>query len=201
MNKLSLSVKRDKALPESVTVNGVVHPIDADFRTQLKIFRLLDDPEIAERHKHTLACSLFFGANGPKNGMDVWQEWVQGEKRERDPDAPEMSYEEDAGDIYASFLCQYGIDLLDEKTRMHWYQFTALLYGLKDDTPLMRTLSVRGLDTSMYTGKAKVRAERAKRNARLPERISDADRKTRDALNAVLLRGGDPGEVLGRNSY
>lgn len=198
MNRLTLSKPRRVALPESVTVDGVEYEIRADFRTQLKIFRLLEDESIAERHKKAMACMLFFGSKQPQNGLEVWREWIQGVKLEKDPDAPPMSYEWDAGDIYASFLMQYRIDLLDEGVNLHWYQFSALLHGLGEDTPLGRTLSIRGMDTSKLKGNARTKAERAKRNAQIREHESVEDKRKRAEIENALMRGEDVGALLGR---
>ena len=51
-----------------------------------------------------------------------------------------IDYEVDAPYIYAAFMEQYGIDLIE--TRLHWYKFTALLHGLHD-TELNRIINAR----------------------------------------------------------
>ena len=51
-----------------------------------------------------------------------------------------LDYDKDAPYIYAAFLEQYGIDLID--ARLHWYKFLALLHGLHD-TELNRIIAAR----------------------------------------------------------
>ena len=51
-----------------------------------------------------------------------------------------LDYDKDAPYIYAAFLEQYGIDLVD--TRLHWYKFLSLLHGLHD-TELNRIIAAR----------------------------------------------------------
>lgn len=51
-----------------------------------------------------------------------------------------IDYDIDAPYIYAAFLEQYGIDLIE--TRLHWYKFLALLHGLHD-TELNRIIAAR----------------------------------------------------------
>jgi hypothetical protein len=51
-----------------------------------------------------------------------------------------LDYEIDAPYIYAAFMEQYGIDLIE--TRLHWYKFVALLHGLHD-TELNRIITAR----------------------------------------------------------
>lgn len=49
----------------------------------------------------------------------------------------------DAREIYASFMRDYGIDLVEEQGRMHWCKFLALFDGLSDDTPIKRIMDIR----------------------------------------------------------
>lgn len=51
-----------------------------------------------------------------------------------------LDYEIDAPYIYAAFMEQYGIDLIE--TRLHWYKFVALLHGLHD-TELNKIINAR----------------------------------------------------------
>ena len=65
----SLSLPSARVLPEAVEANGTAYPMRWDFRTALKIFRLLDDPDVAERHKAMLACKLFYAGEVPPDGV------------------------------------------------------------------------------------------------------------------------------------
>lgn len=49
----------------------------------------------------------------------------------------------DAQEIYASFMRDYGIDLVKERGRLHWCAFIALFNGLSDDTPIRRIMRIR----------------------------------------------------------
>lgn len=51
-----------------------------------------------------------------------------------------LDYAIDADYIYAAFLSQYGIDLLDVK-ELHWHKFLALFKGLKDDEMICKIMS------------------------------------------------------------
>lgn len=57
-------------------------------------------------------------------------------------DAVALDYELDADLIFAAFLGQYGIDLL-EVEELHWHKFLALLKGLKSDTRLREVMGYR----------------------------------------------------------
>ncbi len=197
MNKLSLSRTPGKVLPETVSAGGAEYPIRADFRTVLKIFRLLDDPEIADRHKGAMLLNLFYPGDKPEHGMDLFFEFIRIEARQSDPEAAKIDYEYDADAIYASFLQQYRVDLLDSATRLHWYAFCALLDGLGEGTPLRERLYLRKIDTRKLKGKAKRSAEIAKKNAQPPVRTSRKEKALHDALTDALMKGEDPSRLLG----
>lgn len=54
-----------------------------------------------------------------------------------------LDYEHDADMIYASFRQAYGINLLKEQGKLHWFEFVALLNGLPDDTIIKQVISLR----------------------------------------------------------
>ena len=62
-----------------------------------------------------------------------------------------FSYTKDAEAIYASFLYDYNIDLL-ECPGMRWEKFQALFNNLSEDSPLMRIVRIRQTDTSNMEG-------------------------------------------------
>lgn len=51
-------------------------------------------------------------------------------------------YDIDGDYIYAAFLQQYGIDLIDTE-ELHWHKFLALIYGMSEDTKLGSIMSYR----------------------------------------------------------
>lgn len=56
-----------------------------------------------------------------------------------------LDYELDADLIYAAFLEQYGIDLI-EVDELHWHKFLALMKGLNSSTTLAKVMSYRGYE-------------------------------------------------------
>ena len=54
-----------------------------------------------------------------------------------------MDFEQDAGLIYAGFLQTYGIDLYEERNRMDWRIFLALVRGLPEQTEFSRVVKIR----------------------------------------------------------
>ncbi|EAC3441128.1 hypothetical protein ITX60_000481 [Listeria monocytogenes] len=69
------------------------------------------------------------------------------------------SLTQDADYIYASFLQDYNIDLLDSQGKMHWYKFRALLESLRDDTTIKTIIGIRQAELPNGKGTEKERNE------------------------------------------
>ncbi|EAC2862803.1 hypothetical protein ARS22_03455 [Listeria monocytogenes] len=69
------------------------------------------------------------------------------------------SLTQDADYIYASFLQDYNIDLLDSRVKMHWYKFRALLESLRDDTTIKTIIGIRQAELPSGKGTEKERNE------------------------------------------
>ena len=131
-------------LPEAIEVSGTFYRIHTDFRYFIRLDQLLHVREtrledldfmfIAEIPQDRIAGfkALTAFMNPPrllprKNGRE-------------DAGAPVIDYQLDADLIYAAFMQQYHIDLSVEP--LHWYQFSALLAGLRE-TKLTDIISFR----------------------------------------------------------
>ena len=84
--------------------------------------------------------------------------------------------------IEASFLEQYGIDLVD--TRLHWYKFLALLHGLHD-TELNRIISARLWKPNGKTGEYEKYQQKQYEAWRLPQ---PEDNEPDEALDDFLAQ-------------
>lgn len=69
---------------------------------------------------------------------------------------------QDAEYIYASFRMDYGIDLLKERGKMHWYVFRALLAGLSDEVIFKKVVRIRQ-EPLPKSGKARTDMEKLKK--------------------------------------
>lgn len=198
MNSITLSRNPAKVLPTTVSIGGETYGIRTSFRTILNILRLIEDPDITDRHKPPMIVGLFYADRIPPmpDGFDAVFAFMRGRERRSDPEAALIDYEFDADAIYASFMSAYHIDLLNPAFDLHWYAFTALLSGLPSDTALGERLSLRKLDTSKLKGKAKKSAEIAKKNAQPPLKIGEAEIARHQAIMDALREGRDPGALL-----
>ncbi|QLE64014.1 hypothetical protein LROSL1_1197 [Furfurilactobacillus rossiae] len=64
-----------------------------------------------------------------------------------------FSYDKDAEAIYASFMYDYQIDLVDQVGHMRWEKFHALFNNLSPKSPLMRIIDIRQRDLTGLEGK------------------------------------------------
>lgn len=52
-------------------------------------------------------------------------------------------YEEDAGYIYASFLYDYNLDLIEQQGKLHWDKFYALFNSLSSSSKMQEVIKIR----------------------------------------------------------
>lgn len=66
---------------------------------------------------------------------------------------PVLDFEEDGDYIYASFMQDYGIDLIDQQGRLPWKKFIYLFNGLSSGTKIKQVMQIRSMEVPKYTGK------------------------------------------------
>lgn len=188
---------KNKALPESITVNGRAYFFRTGFKTILKIFAILNDPDVIESHKAERLVRLFYVDEYPQNHWEEVFGWFircGDQPKETTRTERTFDYDFDAQEIYASFLQLYGIDLIE--TDMHWWQFSALLNGCcYCKCALSEKIRIRTLDVSKCENKAE--AQRAKDSVRIPERIGQGEQITMDQILERLASGKPVSDLLG----
>ena len=66
---------------------------------------------------------------------------------------PVLDFEEDGDYIYASFMQDYGIDLINEQGKLPWKKFLFLFNGLSADTKIKQVMHIREMEIPEYNGK------------------------------------------------
>ena len=66
---------------------------------------------------------------------------------------PVLDFEEDGDYIYASFMQDYHIDLIDEQGRLPWKKFLYLFNGLSSNTKIKQIMQIRSMEVPHYNGK------------------------------------------------
>lgn len=133
----------NKALPETVTVNGKAFLLNTDFRVWMRF--MIEFQKMAPEDKinvtylfkeeypvHINMAPLLSFAK-PKNELP---------RQIGHNSAIVLDYELDGDLIYSAFLGQYGIDLIDIE-HLHWHKFLALLNGLNSSTKLREVMGYR----------------------------------------------------------
>ena len=180
------------ALPSSVEAEGRRHAVKTDFRYAILFLRRVkENARLAEldfiydgdvpENRAAGARAVFSFFNPPRTLPRV----SGGESGEI-----LLDLEQDAPLVFAAFWEQYGIDLLDESLRMHWYKFRALLDGLHG-TRLNEIIGYRafrpdGKDRSEY----KREMLRLKEMWRIEPELTEEEKQAVAAFDAQLA--GNP---------
>lgn len=67
--------------------------------------------------------------------------------------APVLDFEEDGDYIFASFMQDYQIDLIEEQGKLPWKKFMYLFNGLSEHTKIRQVMRIRSMDIPQYNGK------------------------------------------------
>lgn len=133
-----------RRLPNVVEINGSLYSIYTDFRLwmrfEISVSRMtsLDDRiDVSYLFKNEMPmhCDLreLFAFSRPQSLLP---------RPIGVSNVITIDYELDADLIYAAFLGQYGIDLIDVE-ELHWHKFLALLKGLNEATKLREVMGYR----------------------------------------------------------
>lgn len=185
---------------------GHEYQLNLAFDNVLRFYQLLDDDHFSAAEKAGVAFEMFFGQ--PTNDTDLIvqafaniADFLAQDPYDTNP-TPEVdltgapikplayySFEQDAGAIYASFVEQYGINLIKEQGKMQWDEFKALFAGLGPKTYFQRIVSIRQADPNDYEGKERVELIEAQNRYALAENHSEEAVQAQLAGFADALKG------------
>ena len=142
-----------KVLPDSIIVEGKTYFIHTDFSYWINFSK-----QIHDKTKLVKDFDFLYVDEKPEDRLAGFRELMNFylDKHElpratgEEPPEKTMDYALDADLIYAAFMQQYNIDLLEAK--LHWWKFQALFFCLKD-TKFTDILSYRAYnpnDKSTY---------------------------------------------------
>lgn len=146
-------MKLYEPFPDRISVNGTEYRLTLYFDRVLRYIDLLEESpaDAAEVGYSWLVSS-------PKNAApEVKSEVLDRIQRDilfppkrrlagRKRNARVVDFTFDAAEVYASFMRDYHIDLIEEQERMHWCRFIALFQGLSEDTPIRQIMRIRTED-------------------------------------------------------
>lgn len=191
-------------LVDEIEIDDVVYGLDLWFDTVLRFFDLMDDREFSNAGKIRTAFHMLVDVGDDDFDLEVMYETVQhvvasfivnldDEDEESGGGSTKKTYDlkQDASYIYASFLQEYKIDLIEQQGKLRWEKFKALLSGMRDDTKFKEIIGIRAAD--IPTGRYNV--DEAKRLRKLkkmyPLKVDQATKE--ENMNAMLnqyLTGG-----------
>lgn len=196
---LSLTEK----LTQSVAYQGHNYLIDLSYDNVLRFYQLLDDADFDESEKVIAAFHIFFDEEVPDdpeflmNVVKMLGDYVSSNpygndtEGQQDGTAPVryFSFQQDAEAIYASFMDQYGIDLIEQQGKLHWDKFKALLDGLGPETRFRRIISIRQRSTDGLEGEELSALMEQQQYYRLTDGASvDAQTQRTDAMLDALFQ-------------
>lgn len=164
--------------PTKVEVDGVVIPIDTNYKTALRCLDVCDDQSISNQERALaiiyLLCEVIPDVDLTKL-LKKLQLFLQcGKTEQKHSGKKDMDFKQDEQFIYSSFIYDYGIDL--EKEEMHWWKFIDLLNGLSSDCILSRVRDIRTMDISIYKDpKTKDRILKARAQVALKQKVVQTD--------------------------
>ena len=142
-------------LPDSVTVDGTLCPINPDYRIMMR-FSILGEAEEKSEANFLRILHDFYRGNPPPDLENAVESlcWFASCGKHDSPNKRVtpglkkqdrgLSFYADQGLIYAAFREAYHLDLTE--SHMHWWLFNELLNALPDDVLLMRVIHWRLAD-------------------------------------------------------
>ena len=197
---LSLKRSEDPSNPTGLNnefaYQGKTYVINLSFDTVISFYQLLDDDHFSAEEKIMVAFQMFFDfeprdADFAVAAFEQINDYLrQSPYGDNDDDVSNndmqgnvtkpvkyYSFTQDAEAIYSSFMEQYGINLLDEKGKMHWDEFKALFAGLNYKTYMSRIIQIRMRDTSKLEGQELTDAINAQQYYELDENKTEEARE------------------------
>lgn len=151
-----------------VTYGRRRYRINPAYDTVLKLRRLFADERLESVDKISLALELLAGSlwsrllirrlpvpDQIRLFRKVDTEMLHTKKRPKLPDngPPALDFEEDGEYIYASFVDEYGIDLIKQRGKLGWREFIALFEGLSGESKIKEVMRIRRMEVPAPNGR------------------------------------------------
>lgn len=134
-----------EAPPYSVEHNGVTYRLTPAFGNVLLMRDIAADDTLLDGEKVDLMLHLLLDGEYPTDPdllLKICDTLFPAQKQDAGAQKA-FDFHQDAELIYSAFLQAYGIDLIQERHRLHWWQFIALLHSLPDTTKFAEVVRIR----------------------------------------------------------
>lgn len=139
---------------------GRRYKLDLAYDTVLNVQRMFQERKLDDSDMLTEALKIF---HVPKRCIRsltwqersellqaIYEEKIQTRPRPRVGKQQKLfDFEEDGEYIYASFMQDYGIDLIEEQGKLPWLRFIALFQGLTPGTKIKEVMKYRAMEVPM----------------------------------------------------
>lgn len=136
--------------PTALSVGGAVYPIDADFRTCLRILLAFEDDALLPFEKQAVMLRLLYKERPPDDMPEACRKAVLFLDCGEMPSESEggasgqrfYSFAKDAKYIYSAIRQTHGVDL-ETVDFLHWWKFCYMFLDLREDTAFQGILTLR----------------------------------------------------------
>lgn len=151
-------------LPEAVTVDGILYPVNWGYRAMILIEMDLFRVDRSDEQKILDALNIFYCQNLPQNANEALRQllWFYAAGREQKGSNKKKGasetrrcycFDQDAPHIYAAFQTQYSLNLNRTKNyELHWWEFKAMFESLGEELKISKIMYYR---TAKLTGLGK----------------------------------------------
>lgn len=134
-----------EAPPCSVEHNGITYKLTPAFGNVLHMRDVAADDNLLDGEKVDLMLHLLVDGDYPCDPellTKICETLFPAPKQDAGAQKA-FDFHQDAELIYSAFLQAYGIDLIQERHTLHWWQFIALLHSLPDTTKFAEVVRIR----------------------------------------------------------
>lgn len=134
-----------KPLPQKTEFGGRTWTLRLSFDNVLQMYSLLRDDVLFSSEKQELALMILVKEHAPPAALlqHIFDEYISVTRKTETRELKCFDFLQDGAYLYASFLMDYGIDLTQERGRMHWWKFVALFQGLSEKTKMREVMRIR----------------------------------------------------------
>ena len=213
-------MKLTDSFKDIITFEGQQIKVKLSFDVVLRAFELLEDDYFSDAEKWEMLAEMFVADPADIRGLRLSEkvtfanavfDYLIAERTEKPAensdeiedysysDEPYYDFTQDADYIYASFLFDYNIDLIEQQGKLHWKKFKALLNGLSEKTKFREVVNIRMRELPKDKEERR-RLEKLKRlyalkekpqnEARIKKKVEELDRKMNDLAAALRNKGG-----------
>lgn len=147
-----------------VAIKGSTFIINPAFDVILEIQRLYREEELSDLDKLEQALRMLVVNERKLKTLSVleksellrriYKDFVNTQKKPPlKQKLPSLDFEYDGEYIYASFMLDYGIDLIDKQGYLSWKKFIALFQGLSEKSKIREVMRIRNMEIPEYNGK------------------------------------------------